>query len=54
MATVKKAKEGYCTYLYNTCYCNCSRNCFGVVKSKSGEEVKLNTIATGDIYERYH
>mgnify|MGYP001435365636 FL=1 len=25
---------------------------FGVTKSKSGEEVKLNTISTGDIYEK--
>lgn len=53
MATVKKIKKKVivpiCIILVIAIVAG---TVFGVVKSKSGEEVKLNTIATGDIYEK--
>ena len=53
MATVKKSKKKVivpiCIILVIAIVAG---TVFGVVKSKSGEEVKLNTIATGDIYEK--
>lgn len=52
MATVKKSKKKIivpiCIILVIAIVAG---TIFGVAKSKSGEEVKLNTIATGDIYE---
>ncbi len=53
MATVKKSKKKVivpiCIILVIAIVAG---TVFGVAKSKSGEEVKLNTIATGDIYEK--
>ena len=53
MATVKKSKKRVivpiCIILVIAIVAG---TIFGVAKSKSGEEVKLNTIATGDIYEK--
>ncbi len=53
MATVKKSKKKVivpiCIILVIAIVVGCI---FGVTKSKSGEEVTLNTISTGDIYEK--
>lgn len=53
MATVKESKKKIvvpiCIILVIAIVAGCI---FGVAKSKSGEEVTLNTISTGDIYEK--
>ena len=53
MATVKKSKKKIIVPISIILVIAIVAGCiFGVTKSKSGEEVKLNTISTGDIYEK--
>ena len=53
MATVKKSKKKIIVPISIILVIAIVAGCiFGVAKSKSGEEVKLNTISTGDIYEK--
>ncbi len=53
MATVKKSKKKIIVPISIILVIAIVAGCiFGVSKSKSGEEVKLNTISTGDIYEK--
>ena len=53
MATVKKSKKKIIVPISIILVIAIVAGCiFGITKSKSGEEVKLNTISTGDIYEK--
>lgn len=53
MATVKKSKKKIIVPISIILVIAIVAGCiFGISKSKSGEEVKLNTISTGDIYEK--
>ena len=55
MATVKKSKKKIIVPISIILVIAIVAGCiFGVAKSKSGEEVKLNTISTGIFTKRYH